>query len=101
MLKEDFVIQSNIRRILVRSNIDYSKITFGTVKGIVYIQGMFDVSRFYTDGTVGSVQEFLRKTLVSLEKKIRSIPGVTDVNFQFINWKKEKGQWVLRKEIED
>jgi len=101
MLKDDFVIQSTIRRILVRSNVDYSKINFGTVKGIVYIRGAFEISRFYTDGTSDSIQEFTRKTLVSLEKKIRSIPGVVDVNLQFLNWKKEKGQWVSKKEIED
>jgi hypothetical protein len=34
------------------------------------------------------------KTLYSFEKKIRSLPGVTDVIFQFLNWRKEKGQWV-------
>jgi hypothetical protein len=101
MLKDDFVIQSTIRRTLVRSNIDYSKINFGTVKGIVYIQGAFEISRFYTDGTSDSIQEFMRKTLVSLEKKIRTIPGVIDVNFRFLNWKKERGQWIPKKEIEE
>jgi len=101
MLKDDFVIQSEIRRILVRTNVDYSKINFGTVKGIVYIQGAFKISRYYTDGTSDSVQEFTRKTLVSLEKKIRTIPGVSDVNFQFRNWKKEKGRWIPKKEIEE
>ena len=101
MLKEDFVIQSTIRRILVRSNIDYSKLTFGTVRGIVYLQGNFEVSRFYADGSAESAKEFTMKTLVSLEKKIKGISGVTDVNFQFINWKKEKGQWIPKKEIEE
>jgi len=100
MLKEDFVIQSTIRRILVRSNIDYSKLTFGTVRGIVYLQGTFEVSRYYVDGSAESMKDFLMKTLASLEKKIRSVPGVTDVNFQFLNWKKEKGQWIPKKEIE-
>jgi tetratricopeptide (TPR) repeat protein len=28
MLREDFVIQTNVRRMLIRSNIDYSEITF-------------------------------------------------------------------------
>jgi len=101
MLKEDFVIQSAIRRILVRSNVDYSRLTFGTVRGIVYLQGTFEVSRYYVDGSAESTKDFLTKTLVSLEKKIRSVPGVTDVNFQFLNWKKEKGQWIPKKEIEE
>jgi len=101
MLKEDFVIQSTIRRILVRSNVDYSRLTFGTVRGIVYLQGTFEVSRYYVNGSAESTKDFLMKTLVSLEKKIRSVPGVTDVNFQFLNWKKEKGQWIPKKEIEE
>jgi hypothetical protein len=93
MLKEDFVIQSTIRRILVRSSVDYSNITFGTVRGIVYIKGVFDIGGYYKKGEAESVQEFTMKTLISLEKKVRSIPGVIDVNFQLSNWKKEKGQW--------
>jgi len=43
MLKEDFVIQSQVRRILVRTNVDYSKISFGTVRGVVYFRGFFCV----------------------------------------------------------
>lgn len=94
MLREDFVIQSEIRRVLVRSNIDYSRISFGTVKGVVYFRGTFELSRLYVDGSPEEVKEFIKKNLISLEKKIRSIPGVIDVNFQLVNWKKEKGQWV-------
>ena len=41
MFKEDFVIQSNVRHILIRSNIDYSRVTFGTVKDVVYVRGAF------------------------------------------------------------
>jgi predicted RND superfamily exporter protein len=53
------------------------------------------------NGSAESTKDFLMKTLASLEKKIRSVPGVTDVNFQFLNWKKEKGQWIPKKEIEE
>jgi hypothetical protein len=94
MLKEDFVIQSNIRRMLIRSSIDYSRMDFGTVKGVVYIRGFFQISRLYTDGDEEEEKEFTVRTLYSFEKKIRSLPGVTDVIFQFLNWRKEKGQWV-------
>jgi hypothetical protein len=105
MLKEDFVIQSNIRRMLIRTSIDYSKMDFGTVKGVVYLRGIFQVSRLYTDGDEEEKMEFTVKTLYSFEKKIRSISGVTDVIFQFFNWRKERGQWipveVKKKEEED
>jgi hypothetical protein len=104
MLKEDFVIQSNIRRMVIRSNIDYSRMDFGTVKGVVYIRGIFQVSRLCTDGDEEKGKEFAVKTLYSFEKKVRSIPGVSDVIFQLLNWRKERGQWVpieMKKEEEE
>jgi hypothetical protein len=94
MLKEDFVIQSNIRRMLIRASIDYSRMDFGTVKGVVYVRGIFQISRLYSGGDEEKTKEFTIKTLYSFEKKIRSLPGVTDVIFQFLNWRREKGHWV-------
>jgi len=94
MLRDDFVIQTNVRRILIRSHTDYSEIDFGTVRGVVYIQGVFKV------GTSKDTEDIIGKTLRSLEMKIRSIPGVVDVKFQLLNWKKEKGQWMPTKKVE-
>lgn len=99
MLKEDFAIQSNVRRILVRSNIDHTKIDFGTVRGVVYFRGIFRMTRVYTYGENDEasrdfkIYDFTVKSLVSLEKKVRSLPGVSDVIFQFLNWRKERGLW--------
>jgi hypothetical protein len=100
MLRGDFVIQTNIRRILIRSNIDYSEVTFGTVRGVVYVQGTFKASGISPDGSSRDYEDIVAKTLRSLELKIRSIPGVVDVKFQFRNWKKERGQWVPTKSVE-
>lgn len=93
MKKEDFVIQSEVRRMLVRSNIDYSKIDFGTVKGVVYFRGFFRLPMTFE--THEEAKKMMTvKTLSSLERKVRTIPGVVDVVFQFSNWFKEKGQWI-------
>ncbi len=100
MLREDFVIQTNIRRILIRSNVDYSDLTFGTVRGVVYVQGNFKVSGTSSNPSDRDAEDIVAKTLRSLELKIRSIPGVVDVRFQFLNWKKEKGQWLPTKAVE-
>ncbi len=94
MLKEDFVIQSNIRRILIRTSINYSRMDFGTVKGVVYIRGVFQISLSSKDGEEEKMKNLTINTLYSLEKKLRSIPGVSDVIFQLLNWRKERGQWV-------
>jgi hypothetical protein len=100
MLREDFVIQTNIRRILIRSNIDYSDITFGTVRGVVYLQGTFRVYGGPPDSSPRDTEGSVSKTLRSLELKIRGIPGVVDVEFQFLNWKKDRGQWMLARSKE-
>ena len=94
MLKEDFVIQSDIRRILIRTNINYSRMDFGTVKGVVYIRGIFQLSFSPKQGEEEKMKTMTTNTLYSLEKKVRSIPGVSDVIFQLHNWRKERGQWV-------
>ena len=94
MLEKDFAIQSNLRRMLVRTSINYSKMDFGTVKGVVYIRGIFQISYVSPDADEDQLKDLAVKTLYSFEKKVRNIPGVTDVMFQLLNWRKEKGQWV-------
>jgi hypothetical protein len=93
MIKEDFVIQSEVRRMLIRTSIDYTKVDLGTVRGVVYLRGTFRPIHLPA-GNEETMRTYAVKTLFSFEKKIRSIPGVTDVVFQFINWRKEKGQWI-------
>ncbi len=94
MLEKDFAIQSNLRRMLVRTSINYSRMDFGTVKGLVYIRGIFQLSYISPDTDEDQLKDLTVKTLYSFEKKVRNIPGVTDVIFQLQNWRKEKGQWV-------
>ncbi|NWG03116.1 MAG: hypothetical protein HXY44_09700 [Syntrophaceae bacterium] len=105
MLKEDFIIQSHLRKMLIRSNINYSKMDFGTVKGVVYLRGLFQVASHPAVGEEEQEREYVVRTLYVFEKKIKSLPGVTDVIFQFLNWRKDKGQWVPveieKKEKED
>ena len=115
MLIQDFAIQSTVRRMLVRSNIDYTRITVGTVRGVVYFSGVFKTGGITWDRhekrgrelTYVDVRAFIKRqhemaarTLYTLERRVKSVPGVLDVVFQFSNWKKEKGQWVPAKESE-
>ena len=93
MLKEDFVIQANIRQMLTRTEINVSQIEFGTVRGVVYIRGTFQFSRSDPSRDSDKAKDFTAQTLYSLEKKIRRIEGVSDVIFQLNNWRKEKGHW--------
>ena len=106
MLKEDFVIQSNVKRTLVRSNIDYSDITFGSMNRVVYFRGFFRLkaTHIHEDADLNKylkTQEYITKTLFTLEKRIKSIPEVKDVVFQFLNWEKEKGRWIRIEEEQE
>ncbi len=104
MLKEDFAIQSNLRRMLVRTSINSSKIDFGTVKGVVYIRGIFQLSYVPSNVDQDKLKDLTIKTLHAFEKKVRNIPGVNEVIFQLLNWRKERGQWVpieVRKKEEE
>jgi len=105
MLEKDFAIQSSLRRVLVRTSINYSRMDFGTVKGVVYVRGVFQISYVSPDLDQDKLKDLTAKTLYSFEKKVRNIPGVSDVIFQLLNWRKERGQWlpieVTKKEEED
>ena len=90
---------------LVRTSINYSRMDFGTVKGIVYIRGIFQISYISPDTDEDERNELTARTLYAFEKKVRNIPGVSDVIFQLLNWRKERGKWLPvvedKKEEED
>jgi hypothetical protein len=90
---------------LSRSEVDASQMEFGTVRGVVYIQGTFQLPHSDSSLDLDRVNDFTVNTLYSLEKKIRKIPGVSDVIFQLNNWRKEKGHWfrvkIVKKEGKD
>ena len=78
---------------LARTDIDASQMEFGTVRGVVYIQGTFRLSRIGELWDSDKSNDYAANALYSLEKKIRGIPGVADVIFQLTNWRKDKGHW--------
>jgi len=94
MHQRDFFVQSEVRRALIRSDIDFKKIDLGTVRGVVYLKGSFQQFNIPVDVEEEKACEITAKTLHAFEKNIRRIPGVSDIVIQFTNWRKEKGQWV-------
>jgi len=51
----------------------------------------------HTDGKIEGAANFTIKSLQSLEKKIKSIPGVINIEFELTNWRKTGGQWTPKK----
>jgi hypothetical protein len=66
---------------------------FGTVKGVVYFRGIFQITPPKPQMDEKEIERVTVNTLYSFEKKIRSIPGISDIVFQFTNWRKQRGQW--------
>lgn len=60
---------------------------------MVYFRGLFRLP-VALEGHEEARRTMTIKALLSFEKKIRSIPGVVDVVFQFRNWLKARGRWV-------
>jgi hypothetical protein len=105
MLKEDFLIHSDVKRILIRSNIEYSRITFASMNRVVYFRGFFRLKAIPVHGDPDlnrylKAQEYVTQTLFILEKRVKSIPGVKDVAFEFLNWRKGRGRWIRIEEEE-
>lgn len=78
MRKEDLIIQSQVRGILVRTNVVASKIRFGTVRGIFYFRGLFTVTRVNLRGDDSKdltfkTRDFAVKILSSFEKKGKAL----------------------------
>ena len=71
MLNKDFVIQSNTRRILVRSNIEYSRIEFGTVRGVVYFWGVFKMGGLSNNAISGGEESERKLTLETFRELVR------------------------------
>jgi len=61
---------------------------------VVYFRGIFQISQYVTEKDKNNLENLTAKTLYSFEKKVRCIPGVSDIVFQFTNWRKHRGEWI-------
>ena len=92
----DYRLNAQIRVILVRRNIDLSKIEYGVTNSVVYVRGTvrtFTI-RQGNDPSRDRLEEL--EAMTRLEKSIRAIPGVKDVVFQMDHMVKVGWRWKPR-----
>ncbi len=93
MNRSDFLILSEVRRHLTRTQADPARIQFGVTRGVVYFAGEFSVRTGARELEGRKYFDLVTNTLLGLEKQLRRIPGVVDVFFRFSNMQKESGVW--------
>jgi hypothetical protein len=93
MLRSDFVVHNEVRRELVRTQANLEKIQFGVTRGVVYFAGEFWVRVGVRKLDGEKYFDVLVSTLVGFEKRLRRIPGVSDIFFRFTNIEKSGGFW--------
>ena len=94
MSLDDYRINADVRRHLVRRWLDVDRLDIGTTNGVVYLIGTFEPlvqgnakrqSRQDTNSLI--------KLVVVVEKEIRRLRGVREVVFQLSNLKKRRKSW--------
>ena len=102
MAAEDYFINSKVKGILVRHNVDTGKCTCQTIKGKVYLRGylmkMGQSSRkrfVVVDNKVElNARDFNElQAAQKIEEEIMNITEVTDVFFDLDNVQKDRGRW--------
>ncbi len=93
MLRSDFLIHNEVRRELTRTQVSLEKIQFGVTRGVVYLRGEFRVQIVLKALDRKKYYDVLISTLIGLEKRLRRVPGIVDIVFQFTNIQKYGGFW--------
>jgi hypothetical protein len=93
MIRSDFVILSEVRREVARTEAVLESIQFGVTRGVVYFAGEFWIRMGVRNLERQKYYDALVSTLVGLEKRIRRIAGVRDIFFRFTNVDKQGGFW--------
>lgn len=93
MLRSDFIVHSEVRRELARTQADLERIHFGVTRGVIYFGGEFWIRMGVRKLDGQKYFDALISTLVGLEKRLRRISGVVDIFFRFNNLEKSGGFW--------
>lgn len=83
----DFQINASVRTLLVRHWLSTSRLTLGTTNGVVYVSGPFVPAAAPRAGEAATL-------LGTLERDMRSVPGVRDVVLTVPGWEKRGETWV-------
>ena len=78
-----------VRKALVKSWIDVSKVRIRVAKGVAILSGRIDKIYGATDGEIDP------KFLSVVDHELQTIKGLRRIRYQFENWTKDGGEWVV------
>jgi hypothetical protein len=91
---KDWELNVKIKAEFVRHWIDVQEINISAARGVVYVRGKLA----FKGGKVDTTSELsISKQLKSVERSVRSVPGVVDIKFDFAEWEKVGGSWHPRR----
>ncbi|MCK5534973.1 hypothetical protein KAI68_07645 [bacterium] len=90
-VKDDWKINTAVKRELVKRWIDPGKLRISTVKGVVNLKGVLTFTGKGQDDA--GVLTVVMGILKNLELAILAIPQVRSVHFKMEGWKKTGGRW--------
>jgi hypothetical protein len=85
----DTEITAAVRKVLVKHWVDVSRIRIRVTRGVLILTGTID--KIY--GAEGGPVD--RSFLSSLDQGLQAVKGLRRIRYQFGNWAKDGGEWVV------
>jgi len=90
-----------VKGILVRNYIDSQRLDVDVIGSSVYIAGELKIFDYHPSQKHGDPMDRIlgiKKTLVQIERQIRSIAEVTHLEIKLTNWRQTGSQWIPKRE---
>jgi hypothetical protein len=88
----DYRLNAQVRAVLVRRNIDLTRVEHGVTNSVIYIRGSIRSFFIECDDLSEAKMQEVEQVKV-LEKLLRSLPGVRDVVFNLDRVRKVGSRW--------
>ena len=79
----------SVRKVLVKNWVDCSRVRIRVAKGLLILTGTIDKVYGAEGGPVD------RRYLSSMDQSLQAIQGLRRIRYQFSNWSKDGGEWVV------
>lgn len=88
---EDWEINCRVRAHLIKWWVNTKRLDIRTIGGVVYLRGTLQFK------ATANIEEDERPEAVGeLEKEIKRMPGVKDLQIKLVNWVKHKDVWIAQ-----
>ncbi len=96
MSVKDYVLQQQVRGILVRNFVDTRRLEFNVIGETVYLRGTFVLLYEHPQYNPSNDRTISGRVLMVVERELLRLAGVQGVEADFTNWVKVGGTWATR-----